>query len=369
MSDQSYERLADALDALPNGFPRMPSGIDIRILKKSFGDQEAELAGHMNRSYETAQQIAARAGSDAVGAREILDSLLPTGLVRRRRDDGTVKYRLGPFLVGWYEAHMSRHPDDTEFGELFEQYVHEGGGERILSPRPGLLGVVPVKGSVKAEWLQPHEDIDAHFARHERFAVSDCICILERDLVGGSCDRPLKKCAFVGLPAETPLSDHVLDRAQAKKLFDDLEDEGHVHLGFYGFTSTADSPQFVGCCNCCGCCCGILRGANDLGLDEGPQRSNYRAAIDLESCTACGMCAERCQVDAITEDDDCMPVLDLSRCIGCGVCVIGCASENIQMHPVSAEEWFEVPASFEEWEERRLHNMAANIPGFKMGRG
>ena len=39
MSELSYERLADALDALPNGFPRMPSRIDIRILKKSLKDK------------------------------------------------------------------------------------------------------------------------------------------------------------------------------------------------------------------------------------------------------------------------------------------------------------------------------------------
>ena len=68
MSDLSYERLADALDALPNGFPRMPSRIDIRILKKSFGEEEADLAGHMSREYETVKEIAARAGLDEVRA-------------------------------------------------------------------------------------------------------------------------------------------------------------------------------------------------------------------------------------------------------------------------------------------------------------
>jgi len=362
MSDQCYERLADALDALPNGFPRMPSGIDIRILKKSFDQDEAELAGHMNRKYETVEQIATRAGTDEGRARQVLDSLLPTALVRKKKVDGITTFRLGPFLVGWYESHMERHPDDKEFSELFEEYVHEGGGERILAPRPGLLGVVPVRGSVKPELLQPHEDIDAHFERHERFAVTDCVCRMERELVGTDCDMPKKRCAFVGLPPETPLSDHVLEREQAKKLFEDLEEEGHVHLGFYGFTHSAESPQFVGSCNCCGCCCGILRGNNDLGLAEGPQRSNYRAAIDLDTCTACGICSERCQVDAITEGDDCKPILDIDKCIGCGVCVIGCLTENIEMNPVSSENWFEVPSSFEEWEERRLQNLAESSP-------
>ena len=34
--DESYERLADALDRLPNGFPRTPSHVEIRLLKKIF---------------------------------------------------------------------------------------------------------------------------------------------------------------------------------------------------------------------------------------------------------------------------------------------------------------------------------------------
>ena len=361
MNDKSYERLADALDALPNGFPRMPSGVDLRILREAFKQEEAELAGHMSRAYETVGEIATRAGLPEARVRELLEDLLPTALVRQRVVDGVEKYRLGPFLVGWYEAHVHRMPDDREFIKLFEQYVQEGGGERILSPRPGILGVVPVRGSVRPDLLQPHEDIDAHFDRHERFAVTDCVCRVERNVVGSECTMPVKRCSFVGLPPETPLSEHVFDREQARTLFGELEDQGHVHLGFYGFTSTAESPQFVGCCNCCGDCCGILRGTNDMGLDEGPQRSNYRAVIDLDNCIACGSCIERCQVHAITEGDDGMPASDRDRCIGCGVCVIGCSGDAIELAPVSVDEWFEVPSSFEEWEERRLRSLG--LPG------
>ena len=43
MSDTCYERLVDALDALPNGYPRVPSGREIRLLKKAFTPEEAWL--------------------------------------------------------------------------------------------------------------------------------------------------------------------------------------------------------------------------------------------------------------------------------------------------------------------------------------
>ena len=52
--------------------------------------------------------------------------------------------------------------------------------------------------------------------------------------------------------------------------------------------------------------------------------------------------------------------VDRTKCIGCGVCVIECASEAIEMVPVSAEEWFHVPSSMAEWEDMRLQNLAAN---------
>ena len=142
----------------------------------------------------------------------------------------------------------------------------------------------------------------------------------------------------------------MLDAEDASKLLADLEQMGHVHLAFYGFTMGAETPQFVGTCNCCNCCCGIFQGKTLAGLEEGPQRSNYRAVIDSEACVACGLCQERCPVDAISDDQNCKSKVERTECIGCGVCVIACATEAIEMLPVSAEEWFHVPSSMAEWE-------------------
>lgn len=358
MNDSSYRRLANALDALPNGFPRTASGVEMRILQKAFTPEEAEIAAHMTRKHETAAEIALRADLPEPKVREVLDGLLPRRLVRQRLQDGRVEYRLGPFIVGWWEAMMEQHPDDREFAELTMQYFAEGGGERMLAPRPGVLGVVPARGSLKPQLLQPHDDIDAHFARYERFYVMDCVCRVAQNLLGSHCEKPVNRCGFVGLPPEAPLSEHILSREQAIRLFDELEEQGHVHTGFYGFIATAASPQFVGCCNCCGDCCGVLRAITKDGLSEGPQRSNYRAVITSENCIACGKCVERCQVRAITTGTDGIAVVDRSKCIGCGMCVIRCDGGALELEPVSKEEWFEVPSSFEDWEERRLQALA-----------
>ena len=129
----------------------------------------------------------------------------------------------------------------------------------------------------------------------------------------------MKRCGFVGLPPQTPLGETVLDREEAMKLFDKLEKQGHIHSAFYGFTMFAEAPQFMGTCNCCSCCCGILHGPKLAGLDwstEGPQKSNYRAVIDPEKCTACGACIKRCPVEAIAEGPKRMPCLPVRSIAG-----------------------------------------------------
>jgi rhodanese-related sulfurtransferase len=61
-SDDIYERLAAVLEALPHGFPRTPSGVEIRLIKMAFTPEEASLAGHLTRIPETAAEIAQRVG-------------------------------------------------------------------------------------------------------------------------------------------------------------------------------------------------------------------------------------------------------------------------------------------------------------------
>ena len=388
-----YERLAKALEALPHGFCRTKSGVEIQLMKKAFTPEEVWLAGQLTRHPKTAAEIAEQVGRDVVEVRALLDRLIPLGLVSlpgntagggvlKEETKGEKKYRLRPFMVGWYEAGMRRL--DKEFAELFEQFITEGGGERVFAPRPGLLGVVPVRGSLKSEYVkrEPHIDIDAHFQRHERFLVIPCVCKREQEILGDfSCKLPMKRCGFVGLPPQTPLGETVLGREEASELLAQLESQGHVHLAFYGFTMFAEAPQFMGTCNCCSCCCGILHGPKLAGLDmstKGPQKSNYRAVIAADKCTACGVCIKRCPVDAISEDPShpkpervrvCRAgeapgrvrgasVVDQDKCIGCGVCVIACKDQAIEMVPVSEAEWFHVPSSMAGWEEMRLKHLA-----------
>lgn len=45
-----YEQLADALDRLPNGFPKTASRVEIQILEKICSPEDAALAGQLGKS-------------------------------------------------------------------------------------------------------------------------------------------------------------------------------------------------------------------------------------------------------------------------------------------------------------------------------
>jgi len=61
-----------------------------------------------------------------------------------------------------------------------------------------------------------------------------------------------------------------------------------------------------------------------------------KAEIDPERCTECGICVERCQFGAISDDF----VVDQVECEGCGVCNAFCPADAIEFTPRKCGEWF-----------------------------
>ena len=109
-----YERLAAALEAMPGGFARTESGVEMELLKMAFSPEEASLAGQMTRTPETPAQIAKRVGLPVDEVTILLKKHDPQTMVRvatkamvaspAELEGDDVKYRLGHFLVGWYEG-------------------------------------------------------------------------------------------------------------------------------------------------------------------------------------------------------------------------------------------------------------------------
>ncbi|MFC1717607.1 4Fe-4S binding protein [Candidatus Poribacteria bacterium] len=346
MADDLYGQLADALDRLPNGFPRTSSNVEVRLLKKIFSPDDAAIANQLRASMESVDVIAERIGLSVKEARERLMQMVKRGLVWFHKQDGKPHFRLAPFVVGIYEAQLENL--DHELVHLFEEYMANGGAAGIMGPEPALHRVIPAHGTVKTEWVLPYDDVRELLLTSRSFHVRDCICRVEQDYTGRQCDFPLNNCLSFSAVERPPGPDSI-SQEKALEILDETEEVGLVH-------TVSNVMKGVGyICNCCGCCCGILRGITTWGIETSVAQANYYAVIDPDECTGCGICIERCQVDAISEKDG-VTVVERKRCIGCGLCVTGCPSDVAELQRKPDDEIVHPPENFSAWEHERLTN-------------
>lgn len=340
--EKYYSALADALNKLPNAFPRTESGIELVLLRKIFTEEEAWLAGQMTIQAEPVSGIAERVGLTVEETTKRLDKLSNKGAVWGRGGH----FRLAPFVVGIYEAQVWSM--DHEMAHLMEDYMDEGGAE-FMRFQPAIHRVVPAQGSVKTDWILPYDDVKKVIMANKSFRVRDCICRVQQDLLEErKCDLPLKVCLNF-TPFERPPSDRDITKEEALKMLDDTEKAGLVHC----VTNIEEGFYYV--CNCCGCCCGILRGITEFGIEKSVAAANYFSVIDPETCTGCGLCIKRCQMKAIKVDEG-IAVVDKEKCIGCGLCVTSCAFEAVRMQLKPEEDIIHPPKNFGIWEQDRLKN-------------
>jgi len=115
-----------------------------------------------------------------------------------------------------------------------------------------------------------------------------------------------------------------LERNMCREIsFEDVEDILR-RSNEIGLVHTHDPNEFV--CNCCNDCCVMLMGQYRTGAPI-LRPSEFIPVVEDSECSACGTCAERCPMDAITVAES--ATIDLTRCLGCGVCFPTCPTEAI----------------------------------------
>jgi len=349
MSEDLYRKLAERLDALPNGFPSTESGIELKLLAKMFTPEEAELASVMRLTKEPAAAIAARAGIDPKQAYAILKGMARKGLIIAGKGKGELGFRLMPFVVGFYEEQLPRL--DQEMATLFERYYQEtqGGGTLIRAAPPGHR-VIPVEQSIAFEpEIFPYERASELLEGAKSWGVRDCICRVQQRLVGKGCDHPVEVCLlFAPIEGAFDRSDvtRAITKEEALDILRQTEEAGLVH-------STAnyrDGHFYI--CNCCSCCCGFLRTVVEFGVPTAIAHSDFRVVVDEDECVGCEECVGRCQFGALSVPED-VCVVDYSRCVGCGQCTTVCATEALRMERRPESERLPLPLDQKDWMARR----------------
>lgn len=322
MSDV-YQDLREQLDQYSVGFPATESGVELKILKKLFSEEEARMYLNMSMMLETPEAVAARTNQDVEKVRSLLAGMKDKGVIFGVNKEDGPRYGAAPFVVGSYEFQVK--DMDREFAELFEQYFTEAFGPQAGQYTP-IMRPIPVNKSIDHSWaVAPYDDIRNIFKGKEKIAVANCICRTQQGLLEKGCDKPAEVCFMFGSHADYYVDKgmgRMIDEDEAIKIIDKCDEAGLVPQPF-----SAQNPG--GLCNCCGDCCGILRGLKLQPKPAAKVTSSYFAEVDQELCSGCETCVDRCQMDAITVDE--VAAIYLDRCIGCGLCVTTCPEEALSL--------------------------------------
>jgi Pyruvate/2-oxoacid:ferredoxin oxidoreductase delta subunit len=187
--------------------------------------------------------------------------------------------------------------------------------------------VVPVTDTVRsAQWVMPTEQVIA-VLRDARFvALTGCVCRTHYK----RCDKPVEVC-FILNDAGKKLVEKNKARSvsleEAVEVIKTANKSGLVHLTLY-----QPDHEIYALCNCCTCCCHDLQLLLRFGRTDLIARSDYAAVIDLEACTDCGDCIERCVFGARRWVGEKVR-FDSHACFGCGLCVSACPISAITLAP------------------------------------
>lgn len=349
MNDEIYHNLAKVLDMLPNGFPSTDSGVEIKLLKRIFRPEDAELFCDLRLHFETAEQISKRTGRQLKGLEDHLWEMRARGQIFGLDLGGVKMFKMVPWAFGIYE--FQRPHMDRELAEMCEEFGKVY-GEQFFKTKPQLMQVIPIEKEIpNKQQALSYEQVSNIIENSQSFAVFDCICKKEKKLLGHGCDKPLEICtAYAPIPGvfDNKEGYRAISKTDAYAVLNKAEEAALVHL-----TWNVESGHFF-ICNCCGCCCGVLRAINELGINASKViNSYYFAEINPDECTACGTCKdERCQVNAIEAGDEAYKVIR-EKCIGCGLCVTTCPSEAISLVRKQPEEIIQPPRDEMEWYEKR----------------
>jgi ferredoxin len=325
IDDSIYRQLQIQLDQYPIGYPATKSGVEIDILKYFFTPLQAKIALCLTLRSIPVSPIRKRLknkfgielSSDELSA--MLDDMFQKGVIRRSESAGSPRWGIAMLAIGMFEYHV----DDLtrELVEMMHQYFDEAFSAEFFRSSLPQLRTSPHLKALVPEYIVDTYDNMRHFITHTRepLYVANCVCKQGEALMGKPCRQTenYEVCLLIGKTGYAARGRaREISKEECLKILDLAEDKGMVLQ-----PGNSRKPSCI--CICCGCCCGVLTTAKKQPRPVRFFAANYYARIDAASCTGCGVCVTRCQMDAIIADGKTFRV-DRDRCIGCGLCVTRC---------------------------------------------
>jgi Pyruvate/2-oxoacid:ferredoxin oxidoreductase delta subunit len=298
----------------------------------------------------TPEEAAERTGFAVDKVRAELDDLFFKGVTFPQDFDKREYFRFAREIMQLHDGTQATQQlnvvQDRKFFEMWydfcmNEWYPSWGSSMAQSPQP-MMRVVPAYRAIKdIPGVLPCEDFRQILRAQELIAVVPCSCRYCTTAVGKHCKHTKEEeqwhCLQFGRGAEYAIkrgSGKRLSLDEALELVDKIEEDGLIHM----WGNIALMTGMRTSCQCCRDCCMISVPLDMVNVSIGKawEKSRYQAVVNLDPCTGCQDCVERCQFDAI---DMVKPegskkykaVIDPEKCWGCGVCVVACEPEALTL--------------------------------------
>jgi Pyruvate/2-oxoacid:ferredoxin oxidoreductase delta subunit len=155
--------------------------------------------------------------------------------------------------------------------------------------------------------------------------LEDCGCRVKLR----KCAAPVDVCLSLDERARESMKQGArrISLAQALVTLKQSHEAGLVHMAFTW--KGKEKPEVI--CSCCSCCCHSLSALVRFGIPDHVVASEYVAQQNLDTCSNCGTCVQRCQFHARQLDSDNKLVFNQAKCFGCGLCITTCPTDSITL--------------------------------------
>ncbi len=350
------------------------SDILLPYIAARYTPEEASLLTGMPYIQKTLTELSDLTGRNMDELQTKLDVLASKGLVYKQVRDGVARYHLQDVLsiyrsFGWPGK---RDEYSKTVGPLQHKYMMDG----LMSPwrnvKEKALRVLPIGVTIQDKrGVMPYEEARKILDQVEYFTVSHCPCREANNLDPDSpdCRFPTEVCLHFDRLGHYIVENGMgreIRRQETEEILKRCAELGLIH----GISNQQEKPDTI--CNCCNDCCIWFLAIKNYGHACGLTASNYRVAVNQSRCIGCGLCVNRCPMEAlsltdapstkgreitVTGGDDAerklinktgkVTGLNPARCIGCGVCAYKCPSKSLVLErnqiehqpPTTGRDW------------------------------
>lgn len=315
----------------------------VELLQTLLNEEQVNFLLNFRKPNLTFQELKEKTGMNDTNLMEMLNSLMDNGILMDVPIENTniMEYRLLAPVADTFEYSLIKFDRPIEqkkklaliYEKMFKEATeltqtnYEGLLPIFKDKMPIFARIIPIEKELIApqEKVLPLHEASKIIDEQDIISISECPCKLERALLDDPCKTAsdIFRCFHFGNMGRYFIEHNLgkpISKDEAKLILKEAEEEGLVHKIFHDDFSLDKKENAI--CNCCKCCC-ILFQSYYRGIFAFHTLTSYIAKIDESKCVGCGICVNKCPIEAITLIDG-IAHDDENKCIGCGVCVHHC---------------------------------------------